>query len=103
MTSSISCSVVRRASYKPAVGGRVNLNGSAEFSVTMPSNVQLPLRLPFAHMIPAVLRPIALPPALDGRMFVERALPGRLAFAVASFDVVASATRLAMYVFHAMP
>src|SRR6266852_8758835 len=95
-TSSISCSVVRSPSYKPEVGGRVNLKGWPEFSVTMPSYGQPDMIVPFAHIIDGAFRPIARPSALEYRMFVDKGLPGRLPFAVVSFDVVASACRAAM-------
>src|SRR2546427_5558705 len=89
-TSSISCSVVRKASKLPP-GGRVNANDTLEFRVTIPSNVPLPqLKVPSAQSAPAVLNPRARPFALANRMFVERGFGGRLVFAVVSFEVFAS-------------
>ena len=53
--------------------------------------------LPFANMAVGVFKPIARPPALDGRTFGDKPLlGGRLAFAVESFVVVASAFKSAM-------
>src|SRR6266536_3472065 len=89
-TSSISCSVVRKASKLPP-GGRVNANDTLEFRVTIPSNVPLTqLKVPSAQSAPAVSKPRARPFALANRMFVERGFGGRLVFAVLSFEVFAS-------------
>jgi hypothetical protein len=52
-------------------------------------------------MAGAVFNPTARPFALDGAMFVDNALPGRLAIAVWSLLVVASALKALMKSFHA--
>ena len=89
----------------PLKRGRLNENGAAELSVTIPSygpfpGVQFP-RVPSAHMAGGVLlNPTARPFALDGAMFADNALPGRLAFALLSLLVVASALKALMKSFH---
>src|SRR4029077_19623808 len=103
-TSSISCSTARCASKLPVMRGRVNENGCAELSVTIPSygpfpGVQFP-RVPSAHMAGSVFNPTARPFALEGAMFVDNGLPGRLAIAVWSLLVVASALKAVMKLFH---
>jgi hypothetical protein len=47
-----------------------------------------------------VFNPTARPFALDGAMFVDNALPGRLAFALLSLLVRASALKALMKSFH---
>src|SRR4026207_1893273 len=103
-TSSISCSTARCASKLPKMRGRVNENGCAELSVTIPSygpfpGVQFPM-VPSAHMAGSVFNPSARPFALDGAMFVDNARPGRLAFALLSLLVVASALKALTKPFH---
>jgi hypothetical protein len=51
-------------------------------------------------MAGGVLRPTALPLALLGSMIPARGIFGRLAFAVASFAVLASATSAPVKLFH---
>ena len=51
-------------------------------------------------MAGCVFNPTARPFALDGAMFVDNGLPGRLAFAVLSLLVVASALKALMKLFH---
>src|SRR5437588_5492294 len=92
-TSSISCSVERWASYVVGPTGRVNWNGCAEFSVTIPSYGPPVPTWPSANIAAGVLRPRALPSALETTTFVDRGMAGRLAFAVASLAVFASATK----------
>src|SRR5260370_14986173 len=87
-TSSISCSVDLCAS-KLLPGGRVNWKAFAEFRVTIPSNV--PVKCPVESKWPGVFKPRARPFALETVTFVDKALPGKLALAVASFAVFASA------------
>ena len=82
--------------------GRVNENGYAELSVTIPSYGPPGPMVPSEHMAGGVFNPSARPFALDGAMFVENALPGRLAFAVLSLLVVASALKALMKLFHGM-
>jgi hypothetical protein len=53
-------------------------------------------------MAGGVFNPTARPFALDGAMFVDNALPGRLAFAVLSLLAVASALNALMKAFHGM-
>src|SRR6202035_5398254 len=106
ITSSISCSTARCASKLPLMRGRVNENGTAELSVTIPSYgpfpmVQFPM-VPSAHMAGGVFNLSARPFTLDGTMFVDNALPGRLAFALLSLLVVASALKALMKLFHGM-
>src|SRR5215831_11284615 len=91
ITSSISCSTVRCASKLPLMRGRVNQNGTAELSVTIPSKGPPCLMAPFGNMAGRVFNPTARPFALDGAMFVDNALAGRLVFALLSLLVVASA------------
>src|SRR5260370_2813389 len=83
-TSSISCSVDLSASKKLMPGGRLNWNGSAEFKVTIPSNV--PVNPPADSKWPRVFKPKARPLALDTATFVDAAVPAQLALAVASFS-----------------
>jgi hypothetical protein len=106
ITSSISCSTERCASKLPLMRGRLNENGTAELSVTIPSYgpfpmVQLPM-VPSPHMAGGVFNPSARPFALDGAMFVDNGLPGRLAFALLSLLVVAFALKALMKLFHDM-
>ena len=58
--------------------------------------------VPSERMAGGVFNPSARPFALDGAMFVDNALPGRLAFAVLSLLVVASALKALMKLFHGM-
>ncbi len=58
--------------------------------------------VPSENMAGGVFNPSARPFALDGAMFVDNALPGRLAFAVLSLLVVASALKALMKLFHGM-
>jgi hypothetical protein len=51
-------------------------------------------------MAGGVFNPTARPFALDGAMFVDNGLPGRLAFALLSLLVVASARKWLMKSFH---
>ena len=88
----------------PLIRGRLNENGAAELSVTIPSYgsfpvVQFPM-VPSAHMAGSVFNPTARPFALDGAMFVDNGLPGRLAIALLSLLVVASALKWLMKSFH---
>jgi hypothetical protein len=53
-------------------------------------------------MAGGVFNPSARPFALDGAMFVDNALPGRLAFAILSLLVVAPALNALMKAFHDM-
>jgi hypothetical protein len=55
---------------------------------------------PFANIAGGVFNPTARPFALDGTMFDDNALPGRLAFAILSLLVVASALNALMKLFH---
>src|SRR5882724_12850405 len=84
ITSSISCSTERCASKLPLKRGRVNENGCAELSVTIPSYGPPCPMVPFANMAGGVFNPTARPFALDGAMFADNGLPGRLAFALLS-------------------
>src|SRR6266540_4386137 len=102
ITSSISCSTARCASKLPLMRGRVNENGTAELSVTIPSYGPPGAMWPSGNMAGSVFNPSARPFALDGAMLVENALPGRLAFAVLSLLVVASALNALMKLFHGM-
>src|SRR5713226_8070794 len=86
-TSSISCSVDLCASKLPP-GGRVNWKDFEEFRVTIPSNV--PVNPPIESKWPGVFKPRDRPFALETVTFVDKALPGKLALAVASFAVFAS-------------
>ena len=56
--------------------------------------------LPFENMAGGVFNPTARPFALDGAMFTDNGLPGRLAFALLSLLVVASALNALMKSFH---
>ena len=56
--------------------------------------------VPSANMAGSVFNPTARPFALDGAMFVDNGLPGRLAFALLSLLVVASALKALMKLFH---
>src|ERR1043166_4280680 len=102
MTSSISCSTTRRASKVPLMRGRVNENGCAELSVTMPSNGPFGPIVPSANMACAVFNRSARPFALDVAIFAANGLPGRRAVAILSMLVVASALRALMKSFHGM-
>src|SRR5262245_27099769 len=96
ITSSISCSTARCASKLPLIRGRVNENGTAELSVTIPSNGP-----PGPNwMAGGVFKPTARPFALDGAMFIDNGLAGRLAIALLSLFVVASALKALMKWFH---
>src|SRR5215831_13221722 len=99
-TSSISCSTDRRASYVPLAGGRVNVKGTSELMVMMPSYSPSRPTVPSTNMAGGVFRPMALPSAVAGFMNVDRASSGRLAFAVASSADFASAVSAVMYVAH---
>src|SRR6266516_1888902 len=102
ITSSISCSTARCASKLPLMRGRVNENGTAELSVTIPSYGPPGPMVPSKRMAGCVFNPTARPFALDTTMLVDNALPGRLAFAVLSLLVVASALNALMKPFHGM-
>src|SRR5437773_2689178 len=102
MTSSISCSTERCASKLPLMRGRVNENGCAELSVTIPSYGPPGPMVPSENIACGVFNPTARPFALDVTMFVDNALPGRLAFAILSLLVVASALNALMKWFHTM-
>src|ERR1700704_5728092 len=78
ITSSISCSTERCASKLPLRRGRVNENGCAELSVTIPSNGPPCPMVPFGNIAGGVFNPTARPFALDGAMFADNELPGRL-------------------------
>ena len=80
--------------------GRVNENGCAELSVTIPSYGPPGPMVPSENMAGGVFNPTARPFALDGAMFVDNGLPGRLAFALLSLLVVASALKALMKLFH---
>ena len=80
----------------------MNENGCAELSVTIPSNGPPGPMVPSENMAGGVFNPSARPFALDGAMFVDNGLPGRLAFAVLSLLVVASALKALMKLFHGM-
>ena len=56
--------------------------------------------VPSGNMAGGVFNPTARPFALDGAMFVDNGLPGRLAFALLSLLVVASALNALMKLFH---
>src|SRR5215471_18604834 len=77
ITSSISCSTARCASKLPLMRGRVNENGTAELSVTIPSYGPPGAMWPSENMAGCVFNPSARPFALDGAIFVENWLPGR--------------------------
>src|SRR6266436_575652 len=96
ITSSISCSTERCASKLPLKRGRVNENGCSELSVTIPSYGPPCPMVPSANMACGVFNLTARPFALDDAMFVDNALPGRLAFALLSLLVVASALKALM-------
>src|SRR6185369_3460933 len=101
MTSSLSCSTASCASKLPKKRGRLNENGAAELSVTIPSYGPPGPMVPSANMAGGVSNnPTARPFALDGAMFVDKGLPGRLAIAVWSLLVVASALKALMKAFH---
>src|SRR5713226_2923236 len=87
-TSSISCSVDLCAS-KLLPGGRTNWKDFEEFRVTIPSNV--PVNPPIGSKWPGVFKPRTRPFAAETVTFVDKALPGKLALAVVSFAVFASA------------
>src|SRR6266513_2461260 len=100
MTSSISCSAARCASKVPLKRGRLNENGAAKLSVTIPSYSPPGPMVPSGNMAGSVFNPTARPFALDGAMFVDNGLPGRLAFALLSLLVVASARKALTKLFH---
>src|SRR5439155_25302882 len=100
ITSSISCSTERCASKLPLMRGRVNQNGCAELSVTIPSNGPPCPKVPSANMAGGVSNPTARPFALDGAMFADNGLAGRLAIAVWSLLVRASALKALTKLFH---
>src|SRR5881296_4529877 len=100
ITSSISCSTERCASKLPAKRGRLNENDCAEFSVTIPSYGPPGPMVPSANIACGVFNRTARPFALDGAMFVDNGLPGRLALALLSLLVVASALKALMKSFH---
>src|SRR5260370_39204938 len=102
ITSSISCSTARCASKLPLIRGRVNENGTAELRVTIPSNGPPGPMVPSERMAGGVFNPSARPFALDGAIFVDNGLPGKLAIAVLSLLVVASALNALMKPFHGM-
>src|SRR5512133_3271701 len=93
ITSSISCSTARCASKLPLRRGRVNENGCVELSVTIPSYGPPGPMVPSGNMAGGVFNPTARPFPLDGAMFVDNGLPGRLAFATWSLPVRASALK----------
>src|SRR6266446_5869902 len=82
------------------VGSRVNWNGRAEFSVTIPSYGPPFPTVPLANIAGGVFNPTDRPFPLDGTMFVDNELPGRLAFATLSLLVRASALKALMKAFH---
>src|SRR6266487_170145 len=100
ITSSISCSTERCASKLPLMRGRLNENGCVELSVTIPSYGPPGRMVPSRNMAGSVFNPTARPFALDGAMFVDNARPGRLAFALMSLLVFASAFKALMKSFH---
>src|SRR5437660_8324859 len=100
ITSSISCSTERCASKLPLMGGRMNENGCAELSVTIPSYGPPCPIVPSGNMAGGVSNPTARPFPLDGVMFVDNGLPGRLAFATLSLLVRASALKALTKSFH---
>src|SRR5882724_2635034 len=100
ITSSISCSTDRCASKLPLIRGRVNENGIAEFSVTIPSYGPPWPMVPSGNMAGGVFNPTARPFALDGTTFADNGRPGRLAFAVLSLLVVACALKALTKTFH---
>src|SRR5436190_19621848 len=100
ITSSISCSTARCASKLPLMRGRVNENGTAELSVTIPSYGPAGPMWPSGNMAGGVFNPTARPFALDGAMFVDNGCAGRLAIAILSLLVRASALKALMKSFH---
>ena len=80
----------------------MNENGTAELRVTTPSYGPPGPMVPSANMACGVVNPTARPFALDATMFVDNALPGRLAFAILSLLVVASALNALIKSFHCM-
>jgi hypothetical protein len=56
--------------------------------------------VPFGNIAGGVFNPTARPFPLDGAMFLDNALPGRLAFALLSLLVVASALKALTKLFH---
>ena len=91
MTSSISCSVDTLRIEVARASRSGELKRDAELSVTIPSYGPPLPTVPFANIAGGVFNPTARPFALDGTMFADNALPGRLAFARLSLLVVASA------------
>src|SRR5512132_1670996 len=100
ITSSISCSTARCASKVLLKRGRVNENGCVELSVTIPSYGPPGPMLPSGNMAGGVFNPTARPSALDGAMFADNGLPGRLAIALLSLLLVASARKALTKLFH---
>src|SRR6266550_5867303 len=100
MTSSISCSAARCAAKVPLKRGRLNENGAAELSVTIPSYSPPGPMVPSGNMAGTVFNPTARPFALDGAMFVDNGCAGRLAFALMSLMVFASALKALIKSFH---
>src|SRR5437899_12969212 len=100
MTSSLSCSTASCASKLPKKRGRLKENGCAEFSVTIPSYGPPGPMVPSANIACGVFNRTARPFALDGAMFVDNGLPGRLALALLSLLVFASALKALMKSLH---
>ena len=73
---------------------------AAELIVTIPSYGPPGPMVPSENMAGCVFNPTARPFALDGAMFVDNGLPGRLAIALLSLLVVASALKWLMKSFH---
>src|SRR5579884_855877 len=94
MTSSISCCVKRWASKLFAFTGRVNWYGAEALSVTMPSYG--PPSVPCPDSSGGVFSPMERPAALEALMLGDNAVTGKLASAVASLLVFASARRAFM-------
>ncbi len=74
----------------------MNEKDCAELIVIMPSYGPPTPMVPLANIAGGVLRPTALPLALERRMLVDNAIDGRLAFAVVSLAVLASPRRAFM-------
>ena len=77
----------------------MNEKGIAELSVTIPSYGP-PCPAVGSGMAGGVFNPTARPFALDGAMFGDNGLPGRLAFALLSLLLVASALKALTKSFH---
>jgi hypothetical protein len=71
-----------------------------EFNVTIPSYGPPCPTEPFANIAGGVFNPTDRPFALAGLIFGDNAFPGKLAFAMLSLPVRASALNALMYVFH---